>query len=282
MSFFPDFLLLFFAALPLSYTVASRAPAGSFVAGSDLRMAVCGASLSFDCVDVDSSQECSSTAIQGAGDPDSTQAYGGFCGDLCVSKALVHASASAEVGTPGHLASAVSRNSCATAATLPVHPPCNMGAHQLGPEQLLDVQGGCKRPRWLVGVLRTPMPQFAKWSAQRWTAAEDLGGEDNAVVAAAEVTVGCPRPRPKRRAQPKSVVPKIKPQRPQRVFKWGACVRCGRAMRLCLGKGELPSPFLGCSAYSRSALTCNYSTRVLEHLQFQVPERIVVRRRSIH
>ena len=237
-------------------------------------MAVCGASLSFDmigdCVEVDSSQECSSTAIECAGDPDSTQAYVGLCGDLCVSQALVHASASAEVGSPGHLTAAVSLNSCSSAAP------------QLGLDQIPEVQGGSKRPRWRVGVLRTPMAQFGKWSAQRWTAAEDLGGEDNAVVAAAEVTVGCVRPRRMRGAQPKSVVPKIKPQRPQRVFKWGACVRCGRAMRLCLGKGELPSPFLGCSAYSRSRLTCNYSTRVPEHLEFQVPERILVRRRSIH
>ena len=112
-----------------------------------------------------------------------------------------------------------------------------------------------RRSRWKIGVLRLPNDHVAGPPAQ-----------------------GPARTRKTSASKPSAR--KSKQPRPRRSPKWGACLRCGRAMRLCFGRGDLARPFLGCPAYRHAGdAFCDYTTRVPDTLQHLLPDRVVIRRR---
>ena len=114
---------------------------------------------------------------------------------------------------------------------------------------------GPTRSRWKVGLLQEKTDDF---------------------VAAPAASRARRRPTPA--AKPSAE--KYRQPRPRRIPKWGRCLWCGRAMRLCFGRGDMARPFLGCPAFKRGGdSSCTYATRVPDHLQHQLPGRVVIRQR---
>ena len=114
---------------------------------------------------------------------------------------------------------------------------------------------GCSRPRWKTGVLHevaipSPAPGGASHAGRN------------------------------RRVRAKVAVKKVRQPRARRNPKWGACLLCGRALRLLFGKDDIARPFLGCPAFKKSgSSSCTYTTRVPDHLHGQLPEKVLLRRR---
>ena len=127
---------------------------------------------------------------------------------------------------------------------------------QHAPPLLPDVASpGRGRPRWKTGVL-------------------------HAVAIPSPAPVRVSRARPSRRVRAKAAVTKVRPPRARRNPKWGACLLCGRAMRLLFGQGDIARPFLGCPAFNKpGSSSCTYRTRVPDHLHAQLPGKVVLRRR---